>query len=172
MGTRNRMIVVHHAGDGQAAKTATFAKIKKWHTQPRPDGGKPKFKKIAYHWVINRNGKGRRGRRDNETGAHCATGNRGRLGVCVCGNFNAQQPNPEQWRELVRICAEWCLRYNISPGNRTIVGHKDVQKKKKHGPNTCPGRNLHNKLPQLRIDVATHIAHSERAGRRRGRYVA
>jgi hypothetical protein len=57
-----------------------IAEIDSWH---RARG----FRKIGYHWVVDRDGTTLPGRSETEQGAHVKGHNRNTLGICLIGGF-------------------------------------------------------------------------------------
>ena len=156
------MIVIHHAGKG--GDNSTYRSIETNHIVNRG------YSAVAYHRVIERSGKVYRGRRDRRSGGHTVGRdlednilfNRKGLGVCLCGNFDNIEVPPAQWKSLVSVVARWCIKHNIYPCTNTIVGHKDLQptKRKKTGEikqNTCPGKNVYDKIPLLITQVTSEL---------------
>lgn len=87
---------------------------------------------IAYHYVIEANGKITQTRRDNEIGCHCPP-NEGRIGICLVGNFQLIKPTPEQIVSLSKVVESLQKTYNINE----VWGHRDCRKTE------CPGDNLY-----------------------------
>lgn len=145
------MIVVHHTGmPGSNLATVT-------HQHVVVNG----WAKVGYHVVIEKSGEAFRTRADAEVGCHTVGANTGSLAVCLCGDFNLQEPRPAQWDRLVDVVSTWCAQHDIMPSETTIVGHKDLQPVKliagQSHPNTCPGSLLHVRLPELRSMVAARF---------------
>ena len=60
--------------------SAKIAEIDSWHR----DRG---FRKIGYHWIVDRTGEVLPGRPETEQGAHVQGHNRNTLGICLIGGF-------------------------------------------------------------------------------------
>lgn len=87
--------------EGQSLK-AKRAEIDRWHRTRR----KP-FRKIGYHWLIDRNGGVIEGRSEREQGAHVLGMNKNSLGICLIGGHGGAETDrfedhftPEQNRGL------------------------------------------------------------------------
>jgi len=124
-------LTVHHAGT-QSGTTgpAQFRGWQNWHMdgQGWPD--------LAYHVIIGIDGtvyEGRDPRYRGDTGTTYDT--TGHFLVVVEGDFNNEQPTPEQVESLTRVLAWAAEEYGVSPS--TISGHRD------HAATTCPGTHLY-----------------------------
>lgn len=133
-------IVIHHSASPKA--TTTIQDIERWHKEKGYNG-------VGYHKVIEGGGITRQGRPDEVVGAHAYGHNTGTLGVCVCGNFDSEEPDAEQLKELVQVLAVLCKRHGLKAG--AIVGHRDVN------ATSCPGKNLFSKLPDIRQRVTGYL---------------
>lgn len=101
---------------------------------------------LGYHFLIDN---GSLGKGDGQiemsprwvkqqVGAHCKAGgmNRKGIGIALVGNFNIEDPTPNQLRSLAYLIRTLRDYYRI-PSNR-IMGHRDVE-----GANTdCPGKRF------------------------------
>jgi N-acetylmuramoyl-L-alanine amidase len=91
---------------------------------------------IAYHWVIEIDGKAVRSLRDDQKGAHTAMNNRGNIGVSYVGGVAADGKTPKDTRTkaqkvtLARLVREYQANY---PGI-VVRGHRDWPKVAK----ACP----------------------------------
>lgn len=70
--------------------------------------------------------------------------------VVADGNFDEQDPTPEQVEAIARAAAAAAIRYDVPPA--TIDGHRD------HASTSCPGHALYAALPAIRARVAEIIA--------------
>lgn len=138
-------LVVHHSAS--ARKTTKKSDIEGWH---KAEG----FSEIGYHKVVEGNGTKKEGRSESKMGAHAAGANSGSLGVCVCGNFETEQPAAIQITALVEILSKWCQDHDLD--ETKIYGHCNVP----GGTTTtdCPGKNLKSKLPTIRQRVKEELA--------------
>lgn len=112
------------------------------------------WRKIGYHWYVEHDGHGVRGRADHEVGAHVGGLNLHSLGLCVSGHGDIEPWNPAQRREVIRQCAEWCQLYGLGPDH--LIGHREAEK---HGAapvwKTCPGVLVD--LEELRHELDAHL---------------
>ena len=96
------------------------------------------WRKIGYHWFVDGQGVGWRGRQDEEIGAHASGFNQHTLGLCVSGHGDYLPWTDAQTNEVVGKCAAWCAEYGIPPEN--VIGHAETDE---HGGppvfKTCPG---------------------------------
>lgn len=155
-------IVVHHTAELVSASTqalsgaeslaaakAEMRRMQDVHTAPpiRMDD-------IAYHYVIDWEGRIWEGRPLWAEGAHTWQNNPGSVGVSLMGNFMKQRPTGAQLDALLALCDWLSSRYGISPYK--ILGHKDMPGNE---DNECPGYHLHgeggpqNPLRRIRLAV-------------------
>lgn len=136
-------IVVHHTSAPTAAQFAgssTIRGIQAFHMDTRG------WADIGYHFVIAPSGVVFAGRPPTVVGAHC-TPNRGKVGICLIGNFEGVDTVPALQRaSLVRLLAQLCAVYKIK--STAIVGHRD------HNNTDCPGARLYADLEAIRTEVA------------------
>lgn len=102
--------------------------IKKWHL-------KRDFKDIGYHYVIRRNGKIEKGRRDDVPGAHAKGFNNVSLGICLVGgvdSYNRAESNytRSQYAALEELLSALAFK---NP-KAEILGHRDLPAVKKECP--------------------------------------
>lgn len=135
-----KQIIVHHSASSKL--TTTKEGIEAWHLAKKYNG-------IGYHHVIEARGRHRVGRPVDLIGAHAEGHNTGTIGICLCGNFETEQPDAEQIGTLVQVLATLCKRYGLTA--EAIVGHRDVNQ------TACPGRNLYAQLPAIRKRVAAYL---------------
>ncbi len=101
--------------------------IRKWHMGP-PNN----WKDIGYHYVIRRDGKIEKGRRNGEVGAHASGHNATSIGICLVGGIDAKgRPEanytPEQWTALKDLVITVKTAHSISSDK--IIGHNQVSSK-------------------------------------------
>lgn len=145
-------IVLHTAG-AYNAKTRrvvhqTRDQIDRYH---REHNG---WRMIGYHWFVEEDGRGFQGRREDESGAHVGGLNLHTLGLCVSGHGDFEAWNPEQRREVLRKCAEWCRLYTVKV--ERVVGHRETPEL--GGPpvqKTCPGLLID--LDELRRELTERL---------------
>jgi hypothetical protein len=101
---------------------------------------------IAYHFLIDGEGRIWRGRPETMVGSHVAGLNPGNVGISLMGDFQKSYPTKAQYRSLV-LLTQWLVRtYGIDPKN--ILGHRDQNQ------TPCPGTHVYVKLPELRKEAA------------------
>jgi N-acetylmuramoyl-L-alanine amidase len=128
-----KKIYVHHSASPK--KSTDASRIRRWHI----DRG---WNDIGYHWVIEHDGKIAKGRQETTIGAHVKGKNRNSIGICVCGNFEIEQPNPIQWTLL--CCMLQYLMYKYKLTKDDISYHREA------AATACPGKNLISKLKEWR----------------------
>ncbi|MBD8493966.1 N-acetylmuramoyl-L-alanine amidase [Pseudomonas syringae] len=94
--------------------------IDRWHRQRG-------FDTVGYHYVICRDGRLQRGRRESETGAHVKGYNSRSIGICLVGGVDAaNRPRNNftaaQFDTLAQVLAALRSRY---PQAR-VLGHRDL----------------------------------------------
>jgi len=105
--------------------------VDEWHRERGWEG-------IGYHYVIQAGGVVRKGRRDDENGAHALRYNTKSLGVCVmCNPAEGYPESQEQWRALVYLVSDLCLAYGMNHG--MVLGHCEVDPDRKPD---CPGFSM------------------------------
>ncbi len=119
---------------------------------------------IGYNWLIDPNGLVYEGRGDNVLGAHfCGTNSR-TMGVCVIGDFTNVVPTQAALDQLRNLLAWKACNINADPLStllhtgsgltlNRISGHRDGV-----CSTACPGNMLYPLLPNIRQNVANHIA--------------
>jgi N-acetyl-anhydromuramyl-L-alanine amidase AmpD len=146
-------IVVHHSEN----KRDTFESVKAWQTTKdnphTPEKEGMGWAHVAYHYVIEQSGKIFVGANEKISAGGTSGHSSDALEVCLCGDFDSQNPTPEALNRLHSLLANWCRTYKLTPNNKTIVGHKEIQPMKKDHKNKCPGENLLALLPRIRNEV-------------------
>ena len=105
--------IILHCSATPEGKDFTVDDIKKWHLQRG-------FKDIGYHYVIYRDGTVKKGRKDNENGAHCVGHNSTALGICYIGGMDAENKRPkdtrttEQHDALLNLVEELMTKYKLT----------------------------------------------------------
>jgi N-acetylmuramoyl-L-alanine amidase len=121
-------LVIHHS----ASRTGSVAEFRRLH---RAKG----WQDIGYHAVIQPDGKVEMGRPETIDGAGVWGNNRGKLQICLIGQFSRKDanytgtPTPAQYRAL----GEWLKSRKAIYGNPKVVGHKEITLPF-HGT-ACPG---------------------------------
>lgn len=137
-----KFIVVHHVGNTNEDVSAR--EIHQWHLQNGWCG-------IGYHYVIRKDGRIERGRPQKMVGAHAYHYNQDSIGICVVGEFEQNEPQPEQIDALTQLLSVLCDKYHLHVSEKTILGHRDLN------VTLCPGQNLYSQLPEIRQNVIRHM---------------
>ena len=138
-------LVVHHSATAKA--TTTAAGIKRYHVENR------KWSDIAYHKVIEGDGRIVDGRPESKDGAHAYGANQKSLGVCVVGNFEKETIAEKQISALVQVLVDWCKKYHLDETH--IYGHYLVPGGKT--TTSCPGKNLKAKLDEVKSQIKQQL---------------
>lgn len=102
---------------------------------------------IAYHFLVDPEGRIFRGRPVEVVGAHVLNDNRGNVGVCFMGSHHPPVNDPvtsEQIAASVRIGRWLEASYGVTPDS--FKGHRD------RGQTDCPGDVLYALLPRIRAE--------------------
>ncbi|MHC4914153.1 MAG: peptidoglycan recognition protein family protein [Planctomycetota bacterium] len=135
-------IIVHHS----ATRSGGARRFDKYHREHRGwENG------LGYHFVIGNGTDTSDGRVEigarwmrQITGAHVGgRKNIGKIGICLVGNFDLDEPSPKQMKALGRLIEFLQVRCGI-PANR-VCGHCEVVRA---GYTHCPGR--HFSMSELR----------------------
>lgn len=127
---RNIDLIVIHCSATKTNQEVDMAVIDKWHRQRG-------WRKIGYHFVINRDGKVEEGRAKDEVGAHVKGKNKNSLGICLIGGIddkgNAESNyTKEQWKALEKL-----VDYLLDEfGDIEVSGHNEYAAK------ACPCFNV------------------------------
>ena len=125
-----KTIIIHHSVSNR--DKTTLNNINEWHRV------RFNFKSslgyfVAYHYVILGSGKIVQTRQDNEIGAHTIP-NEGKLGICLTGNFEGEQPSQAQLSSLKNLLMNLKQAWNLT--NNDIYPHNY------YSATLCPGKNL------------------------------
>ncbi len=92
---------------------------------------------IAYHYVIAGDGSYQKTRGIDEIGYHSGNWdmNTKSLGICLCGNFDVEEPSDAQINTMNKILIELCTAFKLK--EKDVIFHRDVIDYK-----TCPGLNF------------------------------
>jgi len=129
-----------HCADTPASMDIGSNTIRKWHTDPKSEGGRG-WSDIGYHLVLRRNGIWEVGRPMEVKGAHVRKHNARSIGICVVGRgFNI---TPEQWVTLKVEIKQLHKKYP----NAKIKGHNEADPNKPW----CPGFDVQGWLKEERL---------------------
>lgn len=132
-GMYNRL-TVHHAGVRINMHTIKNAVINDLQNLLAGHISK-NYADIAYHLVIDYEGRIWEGRSLAYEGAHVSDNNERNIGVLVLGDFERQKPSVKQLDSLRILSGLLRDRYNIK--KHRVYGHRDLS------PSKCPGRYLY-----------------------------
>lgn len=148
-----KYIIVHHSAAN--APSPQFSVINRSHEGRGFPISKLGFH-VGYHRVIEKDGSVQIARGDLERDCDAFGKNFDSLSVCLVGNFNTEDPTPEQIAALGPLLAIWCKKYNLSVFN--IHAHRFF------GKTACYGSRLRDnwasivclkeEIIQLEIDLA------------------
>ncbi len=122
-------IFIHHTGatqDNPEADTShhTLEIIDEYHKSLG-------WGSCGYNYVIEKDGRVRQGRKDNEIGAHTIGYNDRSIGICLSGNFDHYLPTEAQINALKELVKTKMTQYSI-PLNK-ILPHRAVANKSCYG---------------------------------------
>jgi N-acetyl-anhydromuramyl-L-alanine amidase AmpD len=123
-------IYVHVSDTPDSRNDIGAAQIKKWHTDPKPQGNG--WSDIGYHYVVKRNGTLEDGRSLDVAGAHVAGHNANSIGICWVGR---NEITPDQEDTLIGLIKTLLVKLNLKPSD--VLGHKESDPSK-----TCPNLDM------------------------------
>lgn len=153
-------LIVHHSATANTAASWAAVVRSFWDFHVNTNG----WADIGYNWLIDPNGVVYEGRGDNVLGAHfCGTNGR-TMGVCVIGDFTSVVPTQAALDQLRNLLSWKACNINADPLStllhtgsgltlNRISGHRDGV-----CSTSCPGNMLYPLLPNIRQNVANHIA--------------
>lgn len=125
---------IHHS---HTPAGTTAERIRRDHVSGRNYGD------IGYHFVIGSNGTIWEGRALRYQGAHAGGDlNRGKLGICLVGQFESARPTPRAIASLERLVRHLSRELDIPLG--AVRGHGEVK------ATACPGRHLQDWVERWR----------------------
>jgi len=98
------------------------------------------FSGIAYHFIIDSQGRIFEGRPLDMLDAHVGGANTGAVGIALIGNFDRRNNNPTvyQMQSMFMLVGQLQSVYSIP--NSNVGGHRDYALPQ--NPTVCPGGNL------------------------------
>jgi len=126
-----------HCSATKPSMNTTVEDIRRWHTDPKPNGNG--WSDIGYHYVVERNGIIREGRPLEEVGAHVKGHNEGNIGICLIGGMS-EDGKPEfnytgtQMEGVLEIVRDLKCKFGY---DTEVLGHNDLDSNK-----TCPNFNV------------------------------
>lgn len=123
-------LIAIHCSATKSDQDCNAAIIDRWHRQRG-------FRKIGYHYVINRDGSVETGRKLDEVGAHIKGKNSNSIGIVLCGGLDKNGDpesnfTKEQWKELEGLVDDLLDQF----GNIEVAGHNEFSNK------ACPCFNV------------------------------
>ena len=128
-----KYIIVHHTASSR--DNTTVKDVNAWHKVRNFTLSNLGYY-VGYHYLILGNGDIVQTRQDYEVGCHCVAQNMNfqSIGICLTGNFNAEEPSKEQLDSLTDLLERKLKDFNIS--KEKVLGHREVSSTE------CPGENL------------------------------
>lgn len=150
-----KFLIVHHSAGTNVSNDWAAVVRSIWNHHVNTNG----WSDIGYNFLLDKTGKVYAGRADDTRGAHFSGHNSETSGICMMGNFEHVQPEEVMVDSLNTLLAWKACQKNIDPtatefhvssglNLKTISGHRDGTK-----PTECPGQNLYDQLPEIRIGV-------------------
>lgn len=142
-----RGIIIHHTSSRQQPKLILEQKLRGLQSFSQAPGhvgrkDKPAWGDVPYHYYIDVTGRIGEGRDINYAGdTNTAYDPRDKVQIVVEGNFEIEQPSPEQLQSLQRLLKWLTAKYSIRTEN--IKSHND------YAQTDCPGKNLKALLPGM-----------------------
>lgn len=113
---------------------------------------------IGYNYIIDPLGNVYQGRAggDGVIAAHASGSNQGSVGISVMGNYETGQPPVRAIRSLEKLLGTLGTKHKIDPAGQTtfrgkkgpaVLSHRDL------GQTSCPGGNLYDDLPSIRMQA-------------------
>ncbi len=124
---------------------------------------------IAYHYIIDRNGRIWEGRDEKAQGLHFASADAesGNLSLLVIGNFEEETPSEAQVSSLRRLLEALAPKHGI--GSRFIFTHQELNRLYGLEETACPGKNLSPIVKEIRKGLPDEESYKD-YGRPRFRY--
>lgn len=130
-------ITVHHEG-GKLLTVNDDAKQRLKNVQTWSMGPDRKWADIPYHILIAPDGTVYEGRNPLTVGeTNTEYDPTGHLLICFLGNYTQQKLDEKLLSVLIRLLADSCIKYGISP--KEISTHRDHSKQ-----TTCPGEDIYS----------------------------
>lgn len=127
-------IIVHHTAVSREKNELQYNAVKEYHISKG-------WGDIGYHFFIEPQGLLMKGRGEIKEGAHCkeANMNERSFGVCLAGDFDREDPTPEQMRALKDVLNYLRVKYDIPRQN--VKFHRDYAVYK-----SCPGTRFSREM--------------------------
>ncbi|MDB6057630.1 MAG: N-acetylmuramoyl-L-alanine amidase [Verrucomicrobiales bacterium] len=142
-------ITIHHTATKQKPNVSLAQKLQSLQKFSQHEGElaggkkKPAWPDVPYHFYVACNGDIGEGRDIDSVGdTNTEYDPTGHILVTLEGNFEEEQPTPEQFKATRQLVAWLANKYHV-PAEK-IRSHKDYAKTR------CPGKNLYVRLGELR----------------------
>jgi hypothetical protein len=145
-----RMITVHHSGGGafsaleERPAALAIKGIQAMHMSVKG------WDDIGYHYIVDPAGRVWEGRHLDRIGAHAGSRqlNTGNIGLLLLGNFDLQEPPPQQLARLGILLDK--IRHLFAIPAAEVYTHNAVRTREGLGPTACPGRHVSEWLQKRR----------------------
>lgn len=125
-----KLVIIHHTASSRT--NTTLENVNDWH-KARDFNLSGLGYYVGYHYLITGDGIITQTRRDNEIGCHCIP-NWEKLGICLTGNFDIEEPTKEQLYSLTELLGKLKQKWDFTDYN--IYGHCEKSR------TACPGQSL------------------------------
>lgn len=120
-----QFIIIHHTASSYAGNPDQFQATNNYHKGKWGEAVKSSLGYYGgYHYEIAADGKIGQFRKDNEVGAHTSQDNMNyqSIGICLDGDFDKEDPTPQQIVALIGLIKQKKTQYNID--NQHIFPHR------------------------------------------------
>ena len=115
--------LILHCSATREGQDFKLADVDRWHRQRGWSG-------VGYHYVIELDGKVRKGRREGFTGAHCRGYNSRSIGICYIGGLDSDNSPKDTRTPAQRQAMESLVRYLLTKYPQAVVaGHNQLAAK-------------------------------------------
>ena len=146
-----KWIIIHHSATPDQ-KTKDWKAIERYHVR------KLGWQAIGYHYGIEKVNDEVNifpGRNLDRAGAHAGIRgvsnvfNTSGIGICIVGNYDKSDPDPEIYEKAILLCKHLCYYFNIDVSH--VLGHNEIfDFFNLETYKTCPGKNFNmNKFRSL-----------------------
>ncbi len=127
-------LIVHHTAVSREKNSEQFKAVRGYHLRKG-------WGDIGYHYFIEPTGEVKKGRAENVAGAHTKQKlmNYRSLGIALAGNFDIEDPTPEQLKSLAKLIKKLRAKYNLSV--EKVVPHRYYASYK-----SCPGTRFTDQI--------------------------
>ena len=138
---RPENLIIHHSAVSREKNSEQFDAINSYHK------GKG-WGMIGYHFLIEPNGEVKKGRNEDQSGAHTyqESMNYLSLGICLSGNFDVESPTQAQLDSLTSLIEEKQKQYGIPKSKVKLHRYYATYK-------SCAGRNIPDNIFEMFDDT-------------------